>query len=52
MRMPMTVDDLWREDWREVSGGLMNAATGIALGIALGLSVWGGLIALLWMLVR
>jgi hypothetical protein len=50
--MPMTAGDLWREDRREVSGGLMNAATGIGLGIALGLSVWGGLVALVWMLVR
>jgi hypothetical protein len=50
--MPMTADDLWREDRREVSGGLMNAATGIGLGIALGLSVWGAIIALVWMFFR
>jgi hypothetical protein len=50
--MPTTAGDLWREDLREVSSGLMNAATGIALGIALGLAVWGALIALVWMLIR
>jgi hypothetical protein len=50
--MPTTADDLWGEDWREVSDGLMNAATGIALGIALGLSVWGALIVLVWTLIR
>jgi hypothetical protein len=50
--MPMTADDLLRrEDRREISG-LMNAATGIALAIAMGLSVWAGLIALVWSLVR
>jgi hypothetical protein len=50
--MPTTADDLWREDWREVTDSLIDAPTGIALGIAVGLSAWGGLIGLLWMLLR
>ena len=50
--MPTTAHNMWREDWREISEGLMNAPTGIALGIAVGLSAWGGLFALAWTLLR
>jgi hypothetical protein len=50
--MPTTANDVWREDLREITEGLMNAPTGIALSIAVGLSAWGGLIALFWMLLR
>jgi hypothetical protein len=51
-QMPTAADDPWREDWPEVTEGLMNAPTGIALGMAVGLSAWSGLIALVWLLLR
>jgi hypothetical protein len=51
-RMPMTANDMWREERPEIAESLMNAPTGIALGMAAGLSAWGGLIALVWMLLR
>jgi hypothetical protein len=50
--MPTTADDVWREDWREISEGLIDAPTGIALGMFVGLSAWGGLAALLWLLLH
>jgi hypothetical protein len=50
--MPTAADDPWREEWREITEGLMNAPTGIALGMAVGLSAWSGLIALVWLLLR
>jgi hypothetical protein len=49
--MPTAADDLWRDDRREVSEGLMNAATGIAFGIGLGLSAWAALIVLVRVLI-
>jgi hypothetical protein len=50
--MRITANDVWREERPEITEGLLNAPTGIALGMAVGLCAWGGLIALVWMLLR
>ena len=50
--MHTTPEDVWREERPEIPESLLNAPTGIALAMAVGLSAWGGLIALVWMLLR